>query len=1114
MSHNKQSLSKTKTSRRATLIVFLSLLFIIKSHAQFYYGSQMEFGKNRVQYNDFLWFQYRYEKFNVYFYKDGQELANYVSRYASSVMEEFEGKMDFVAEGKIKFILFNTLSDLKQSNIGLLSNEQYNVGGITHIIGSKVFLYFDGSYESLEKQIRAGISQALINQMMFGENIGSMMKNAALLSMPEWYVQGLISYMSEEWSIETDQFVRDGIVGGRYEKFNHLTGKQATFAGHSIWYYIGETYGKKTIPNVLYIAKASRNIENGFLYALGVSYNTLIEDWLHYFKTKYANDDAHQIDPAEDHLLSDKKGKRASKENRVFYNIKLSPDGRHLSFISNELGKYYVWLYDLEKDKMKCIKKAGYKLDQKVDYSYPLLSWHPTGKILAMITEEKGKTWLYLYTLENNKFDRFLINQFEKVTSFSYAQNGLMFAMAAVKNGQSDVFVYHISSHSAEQITYDPFDDTDPQFINQSRQIIFSSNRPTDTLRYVSHEDFEKTLYDNNLFLYNYNQKKNLLVRLTNTPMADETKPMVYDHKHFTFLSNENGVNNQFIAHFDSTISYIDTITHYKYVIIKNPVTNYSRSIKDLHVDTRAGKSAEIIFYDGIYRIYVNELKNSKQIDVVNLRPTIYMQKKNNAFKMSKLENEQGINTSKNQGKTEIEKKSRFSLVYDDDSNEIDINNYFFGDDTLAKKQGNIFISQSDTTSIEDPNSFILAYRRNYNTEFNIDKLVTQLDFGFLNHNYQAYNGGPYVNPGLNGFFKVGISDLFEDYRIIGGFRLSTNFDNNEYMVSYENLKHRLDKQWVFHRKKMDYSYIGTYESRVIRNYTHTVRYIIKWPFSQVFAIKGDFFLRNDKFVFTSMNDQDLSRPNANVNWAGMKGALVFDNTRQKGTNIYYGARSILFAEYMRQIDDFQTDFLVLGFDFRHYQKIHRNLIWANRFATSTSLGKQRLVYYLGSVDNWINLSSKTPTFNYDINIAEDQNYVYQTIATNMRGFVQNIRNGNSFALINSEIRWPVFSYFIKKPLRNDFIKNFQIVGFGDVGTAWTGEHPYNEDNSLFKKTITHKKPFNITLYNVREPVVAGYGFGLRSKLLGYFIRADWAWGVEDGYVLPSVFYLSFSLDF
>ena len=163
----------------------------------------------------------------------------------------------------------------------------------------------------------------------------------------------------------------------------------------------------------------------------------------------------------------------------------------------------------------------------------------------------------------------------------------------------------------------------------------------------------------------------------------------------------------------------------------------------------------------------------------------------------------------------------------------------------------------------------------------------------------------------------------------------------------------------------------------------------------------------------------------------------------------------------------------------------------------------------MGGVDNWL-----FPKFNNSIPVATDKGYTYQTLATNMRGFDQNIRNGNSFFVFNTEIRLPVFRYLANRPLRSDLLNNFQVVGFGDVGTAWTGPDPYSKENSLYTRVI-HQNPITITIENQVEPIVGGFGFGLRTRLLGYFIRADWAWGVEDYEVRKkSVFYLSLSLDF
>jgi hypothetical protein len=49
----------------------------------------------------------------------------------------------------------------------------------------------------------------------------------------------------------------------------------------------------------------------------------------------------------------------------------------------------------------------------------------------------------------------------------------------------------------------------------------------------------------------------------------------------------------------------------------------------------------------------------------------------------------------------------------------------------------------------------------------------------------------------------------------------------------------------------------------------------------------------------------------------------------------------------------------------------------------------------------------------------------------------------------------------------------------------------------------------------VRDPIVAGFGGGLRSKLFGYFLRFDTAWGIQDFEVADKpIYYFSLSLDF
>jgi hypothetical protein len=100
-----------------------------------------------------------------------------------------------------------------------------------------------------------------------------------------------------------------------------------------------------------------------------------------------------------------------------------------------------------------------------------------------------------------------------------------------------------------------------------------------------------------------------------------------------------------------------------------------------------------------------------------------------------------------------------------------------------------------------------------------------------------------------------------------------------------------------------------------------------------------------------------------------------------------------------------------------------------------------------------------------------------------------------------------------KQPIKSEFIRHFQVIGFYDVGSAWTGATPYSNESTFNTNSVT-QNPVTVTVSSNREPIIMGYGFGLRSKVLGYFLRADWAWGIDDNQVLPRVFYLSLNMDF
>lgn len=1091
------------------LLSFFFLLVCIKTtYAQFYYGSQLEFGKNRMQYQSFNWTYFDFDRFRVYLYEGGQEIARYAAVSMNRQLPVMEKRLDFQLDDKVDVIVYNNQNDFKQSNIGLANEETGNIGGVTRIIGDKIFIYFNGSHADLDRQIRAALAELMIDQMMYGGRTRDIVRNSTLLTLPDWFKSGLVAYISEGWNSSIDNRVMDAIQNDRFLKFNRLTGKDATLAGHAMWYHIASEFGEAVIPNLLYMTKVSRNPNNAFVYVLGVSVQNMTVEFTDKFAKRYFDyRDSTRKNPVNESVL------KKQKKSRHYYQLKVSPDGQKIIYATTEMGQHKVWLNTIGETKSKRLLKLYPKLERLEDNSYPLLGWHPNNSIIAMIYEKKNILKLQTYDTDTKEKVKRPITGFEKVNSFSFSHDGKRMVMSAVKKGkgQSDIFIYTLNSGGLEQITNDSWDDNNPVFVDNSKGILFESNRTHDTIK--ANEDAK--LYfnfskNNDVFFYNAATKSNLLYRVTNTPDVNEMQPQEYSKGVISYLSEANGIYNRFIGVQDSTISFVDTTEHYRYFYNSKPITNYQRNIQEHQVNTRFTTFAEIITDNNKEKLLVTSLTPTASVQQKRLHKTWF--KSSQRLSISEPEKINIVNPVRK----DVDVTPQNTDTTSKKNEGIDFENYNINGSPKKDQPKNTAPANTSSPSLANANPQTAAsaadelhfsIQQNYYTNFKTDQVVSQLDNSFLGTSYQRFAGGGspvYLNPGLNVLFKIGLSDLFEDKRIVAGFRISGTLDN-EYLLSWENRIKRIDKQLVLHRQS--FLKVNGYAG-VSKIQTHDARYSWKIPFNEVSATRVSIMYRNDRTVFASVGDVSLAAPNVYDNYGGAKVEYIFDNTRKRGLNLYNGTRFKLWGEYWRKIKEERHDLITAGFDVRNYKKIHRDLIWANRFAGATSLGTDRLIYYMGGVDNWLN-----PQFDRTINIVNPEQYQFQTLATNVRGFKQNKRNGNNFVVLNSELRWPIFKYLLNRPIRSDFIQNFQIIGFGDVGMAWYGANPYSEENVL-NKNVYPGNPVTLTIYNQKEPIIGGYGFGLRSRLLGYFIRVDFAWGVDDRKVQKGMTYLSLTTDF
>jgi hypothetical protein len=1101
--------------------------------------NSVEFGKNRVQYQKFNWKYYQTENFNTYFSQDGLALGKYVAQIAEQELPSLEEYIEYGLQRRANIVIYNNFDEYQQSNIGIGIDWQ-NAGGVTKLVNNKMLLYFDGNHENLRLQIRQGIAKILVDNVLFGDDLGEFAANQALLDLPKWLTDGYIAYAAENWSSKLDDDFRASVLSGNYKNFYQFAFEKPLLAGHAFWNYFASKYGKNKTTYFLYLARIYRNLNNASNKITKKKFKIILQEMMRDEQERY---------------FKDIRGRRNAPKGTVaitevvgrkdYYRFNANPVPRSFAYAMVEFkqGKYSVILVENFTNRKVLLKFGARSREDEVNPNLPILAWDNKGTRLACIYNTNGKLKLFVYDNANRTkyINERELTQFDQVQDMKYMLDANTLILSAVKSGQSDVFVYHLDKERVEQITNDVYDDLDASYVafpNKSG-IVFASNRPSPNA--ASSDDSLAAKYRFNIFLVdNWNKSDaKQISQLTNMKYGTARYPSQYNTSHFTFMSNENGVNNRYAGFFTTERAGLDTLMFIGDEMLRNPpkaeldsalkewdksepdsigyvsvtndstyvfpLTNYQSSMLETRSagdNSHVSETVKVGDMKLLYRLRVDESTLRKRN--VTAKPTEYMKR---VLEDDKLK----------AGKEEIENPKP---TIDDKKKKDDFFQTEFDEKTDSTKKEEKKAVPVVVEEDEDINVLKKAKLYEYRPpKYFTDYVVSGFNNTVLTVNkFQPYGGGAgpiYLSNGnsFNGMVRMGTSDLFEDYKFTGGFRLAGNLSDNDIVFGFTNQRKRFDWGFTYYRSSTSVAVgtnAGVFPGKDVQAY-----YLanIKYPLDKVRSIRATVGPRFDRL---SLNARDINTLRA-ADFKNVYGQLsmeyVHDDVLNPALNIWKGLRYKVFVDLFSQIDKVTTSegrmIFNAGFDARHYLTIYRNIIWAVRGAGDFSWGSQKVIYYVGGIDNWFK-----PKFN-DANTPDpDNDYAYQSLSLNLRGFKQNAANGNNAVTVNSEVRIPVFTSLINKPINNAFLRNFQIVQFIDLGTAWNGKY-----DKIERPSVIYADPVNPFLFvKIKTPGVGpfagGYGFGARSTVLGYFMRVDAAWQMNGLFKGKPMWYFAMGVDF
>lgn len=1155
------------------------LLFILFATANSVHGQVFPdvFGKNRVQYHNRFsdWRYYESDHFYTFWYGAGKNIAEQASVLAESEIYDLERLLEYRISKKIDIIVYNDLSDLHQSNLGIdgsfLSDDVH-----LRSLENKLFIHNTADLEDLRLQIREGIASILINYSLYGENLKEIIRNSLFSNLPNWFKPGLISFAGRQWTVKDDAKLRLFYSKNQSLHFEELQAYDPVLAGHSFWNYMVAQYGRKTIGNILYLLRINGNLGAAMKYSLSRSEEDVFSDWSEFYTSIYQS---FGMKEWSNYALDISKN---SREHIIRWEE--NSEDAIIAYVTDQKGKKRMYIKNHHNKKIiKIFKTGAVNPFLNSDRTYPLTSWIEEGQKLFILYEKRDVLYYRTWNASDKSLSapRIFAPQVDRVLDLcSYMQGEII--VSAIQNGYSDLYYFNVNNGQLRRITRNIY--LEEHIYSGSllgrTGVFLSTNRNNPFLERNNLDSILPSAYSSAYF-FDLSSKE--YIPLSENNHSNSRFVRCIDSTSVLILSDQSGVNNFYISHLKPFLAYYSDSVYYKNQrvekaepALKNfydttlvdsvhrstilswkgntrPISRMNRNINKV----QSTDNGVLVTIDG----NPNTIYQLEDLDFINtqdplLRTPVASQR---YAKENKATHSNPINIEKPKKSKNTSKKPNFffqtpftdpplvdssdiesdvgntrktdTMSYQTDSIRLqldtsimtekhrqDSGNHYWFSHTLINPIDSNTQNRKLKTGIGFNFSKIVPYRLRFKitgleTDIENEPLITGMEL-FLNDRENNF-----VNPmGLT--LRAEAKDILEDYIVEAAFRLPMTLDGSEFFVAFENRKKQLDQRYIFHRRIQNSTTIGNGrlqdKNSLINN---NVFYQLRYPLSIFGSLRLTHFLRLDNYVPKALDQNSLDQNTTQEQRLGFRLSYVHDSSYDIDINIKGGMRYRFFGELQKRlsldyVDDFSIEWqpgfnYLLGADFRYYLPILKHSVLAFRGVSAISLGSEKVLFYLGGTRNGLGQA-----FDNSIPLPNDQ-YSFYSLATNIRGFEINKRNGTSYAIANVEWRIPIVKYINRHPVKSPFWRSLQCVAFFDMGKSWEGVNPLNNSQSQSNVTIQNNEFVRLDLNFYRQQLLMGYGWGLRAQIFGYFIRLDHGQGIESGQWLSArQWHVSLGLDF
>ncbi len=1040
----------TRINSKMYRLLFLQILLLFVFSETF-----AQFGKNKVQYENFDWKYIETVNFDVYYNDGSKYIAEFSARALEKSLTSIQKTLNYKMSSRVSVVVYGSHNEFQQTNV-IMQFMPEGVGGVTELYKNRVVVPFQGTWEQLDHVIHHELVHAVLNDLFYGGTFQSALSSGAFM-IPLWMNEGFAEWESiGGMNTATDMFMRDLTISENLPPLERLDGYLAYRGGQTFYNYVAEKYGKERVGELINQLRIYRNVDIAFQNAFQMKFEEFSERWQKDIKKYYFPDLELYADPKDfataitDH-----------DKDMTYYNTSpaISPDGEKMAYISTSGGVFAIFVRKIDdKNSAKQLISSSRMQDfEDLNMLTPGISWNETGTHLAVSAKSGGEDAVYIVNAENGDYEKIKFG-LKSISSVQWSHDGKEIAFIATSADQSDIYMYNYTSKELKQVTNDVFSVSAISWSWDSKKIYFISDRSNNINGVYTTKTFkiwDYDVYQNDI--YELNLENSRIERLTFDPENDKTSlAVVPGDGRIIYVSDKNGIGNLYIMDINTKKS--------------TPLTNSLYGITQIAISKDASKALFAVQINGGYDIYMMKypLENKLTIDELPLTK----------FRQSQLE----------------QKKIIESITFDEEEKFEETKLVGYGDFDISFESQKMVSPNSDAQKnlIEEENN-----TNNIDSTGNSAGSSDTLDSDYKEHDYKIKFSPDIIlsNPGYSTYYgpqgsiQMLFSDVLGDHQIYFQANIYTDLQNSQFYLAYNYLPNIIDYSFSLYHTSAYALSTDNYFHR-FRNFGAGINSSYPFDLYNRMELGADFMY--------------LSKTNVSVPaLGGIDKYLIVPKIRYVHDNTlwgYYGPRDG--SRYSFDISgspkfgENGVGFATFETDLRTYIPIGRFFGFAIRGAGGASFGPDPQNFFMGGTQGWLN-----PQFLNSNRIVLDspEDFAFMAFPMPMRGWPVSQAVGHKYFLSNVEFRFPLITALLAGPLPI-LIQGINGAVFIDVGSAWN-------DNIIDFDTDSNgeKIPGNLLMSS---------GFGIRSYFLGFPVKIDIAWRNEIQRWSEPFYLFSLGLDF